>query len=275
MAIPILTTWKNYFNNYDEGLGSSYERVVLNNFLKKIIKHFRIDSILEAPSFGFTGLSGINTLEPAINGIEVSLLDHDNERIELIRKVWLEAGKICNIKYVENYSHLPFMSHVFDLSWNFSAIWFVKDLENFINELNRVTKKVIIFCIPNVSGIGYLSQEYFGRQEIADFLQVENLSPDYFGDQLEKLGWQLLDSNYIDCPPWPDIGMPKEKFLDKFGISIRKEKESDPLTIMDMYTGVNPEFDVEMMKYYWFEHYAPGFVKKFWAHHKYFIFVKK
>ncbi len=57
MAIPIVNIWKNYFSDPDEGLGSSYERVIINHFLNKIVRNFKVESVLEAPCFGFTGLS--------------------------------------------------------------------------------------------------------------------------------------------------------------------------------------------------------------------------
>ncbi|RLC51413.1 MAG: hypothetical protein DRI23_05110, partial [Candidatus Cloacimonadota bacterium] len=80
MAIPILKTWQNYFSNPDEGLGSSYERIILNNKLNQICSHFKIKSVLEAPSFGFTGLSGINSMDMAKNGLDVAVADNDNNR---------------------------------------------------------------------------------------------------------------------------------------------------------------------------------------------------
>jgi len=51
MAIPILKNWKNYFDDENEGLGSSYERVVLNRKLQTICKHFAVKNVLEIPSF--------------------------------------------------------------------------------------------------------------------------------------------------------------------------------------------------------------------------------
>ena len=73
MAIAILDRWRFYFDvNRAEGLGSSYERVVLNRKLDDIRQQYHISTVLEAPAFGFTGLSGINSMdlrgpEPALN----------------------------------------------------------------------------------------------------------------------------------------------------------------------------------------------------------------
>ncbi|MCD4651795.1 MAG: hypothetical protein K8S56_08435, partial [Candidatus Cloacimonetes bacterium] len=88
MAIPIINFWRRYFDNPDEGLGSSYERIILNNKLVELKKLFGIETVLEAPLFGFTGISGINSFQMAIEGASVTLLDHDEERAELIRQLW-------------------------------------------------------------------------------------------------------------------------------------------------------------------------------------------
>ncbi len=85
MAIPIINNWESYFHHPDEGMGSSYERVILNDILLEIVKRYQIDSVLESPAFGFTGLSGINLMELARQGIRISLEDHDASRLELIR----------------------------------------------------------------------------------------------------------------------------------------------------------------------------------------------
>ncbi len=274
MAIPILKNWKRYFTNIDEGLGSSYERIVLNNKLETICKHFNISSVLEAPSFGFTGLSGINSMGLAKDGKKITLLDNDKERIELIEKVWEEMGISLKIEYSKEFNSLPFADDSFDLSWNFSALWFVDDLSDFLKELTRVTSKVILLCVPNRSGMGYISQKILGHKELKKHLKEENIIPGNIKREMKKNSWMLIDSNYIDCPPWPDIGMPKEKFLKIFGLSwLIKKKEHIPMTIMDYYSGKEPDFPEKMMSHFWFEKIAPKILKTFWAHHKYFLFI--
>jgi hypothetical protein len=213
MAIPILKNWERYFTNNDEGLGSSYERIVLNNKLESICKHFNISSVLETPSFGFTGLSGINSIALAKNGKNITIVDNDEKRIELISKTWKKLSLPVKIEYSNKFSSLPFINNSFDLSWNFSALWFVDDLSIFLKELTRVTSQVILLSVPNRSGIGYISQKILGYKELKKYLKEENILPKNIKKEMKNNGWLLIDSNYIDCPPWPDIGMPKEKFL--------------------------------------------------------------
>ena len=274
MAIPILKNWKRYFTNTDEGLGSSYERIVLNNKLALICKHFNISTVLEAPSFGFTGLSGINSVDLAKNGRKLSLLDNDESRITLIKEMWKELDIPLTIEFSKVFQSLPFSDDSFDLSWNFSALWFVDDLSVFLKELTRVTSQAILLCVPNRSGIGYLSQKILGYKELKEHLNEKNILPKNIKREMKKNGWIMIDNNFIDCPPWPDIGMPKEKFLKIFGLNwLIKKKEHIPMTIVDYYNGKDPDFPEKMMAHYWFEKKAPKLIKTFWAHHKYFLFI--
>ncbi len=276
MAIPILNNWKNYFTNFDEGLGSSYERVILNKKLESICKHFRIKSILEAPAFGFTGISGINSMDLARKGHSISLIDHDKERIELINKIWEKMNLDINTHFSQDYRKLPFPDKNFDLSWNFSALWFVKELPVFLKELTRITSKAIFLCVPNRSGIGYLSQKILGKKELQKLLIERNIIPKNFKNMMKDLGWMLIDKNYIDCPPWPDIGMPKDKFLKIFKLDwLLKNKTHEPVSIIDYYSGKNENFEEQMLSYSWFEKNIPDFIKYFWAHHRYFLFIPK
>ena len=273
MAIPILKAWENYFIDRDEGLGSSYERVILNNKLEHICKEFQINNLLEIPVFGFTGLSGINSLHAAIKGQEVTIADNNEKRIDLIKSVWHETGKEADVHMVGNFSPLPFPDKKFDMSWNFSALWFVDNLSDFLKELVRVTKKVIFICVPNISAIGYISQKYLGKEDLKKYLKEENIFSHNIKKSMADFGWKLTDSNYIDCPPWPDIGMAKKKFLSIFCLGWLVKEKKDNLSIMDYYTGKDPAFPEKMMKYYFFEKYAPRFIKKLWAHHRYFLYI--
>ena len=275
MAIPILKNWKNYFEYENEGLGSSYERVVLNRKLKTICKYFSVKNVLEIPAFGFTGISGINSVQLAKNRISVYLVDHEKERLDMINSIWKKLNLNFQGKYLSNYNSLPFEDNQFDLSWNFSALWFVENLEIFLTELARITSKVIFINVPNRAGIGFLSQKLLGKNELKTLLKEENIFPKNIKRSMRKLNWQLIDSDFIDCPPWPDIGMSKENFLKIFGLDwlIKKNKENKSISIMNYYNGIEPDFVQRMMKYYWFEKSVPDFVKRFWAHHRYFLFI--
>ncbi len=275
MAIPILHFWKKYFSEPDEGLGSSYERIILNRKMEYICRKYNAKTVLEAPSFGFTGTSGINSMSLAKSGYAVTVLDHEPERVELMKKVWSDVGLNADILLTDDFVDLPFEDDTFDVSWNFSALWFVEDIEVFLKNLTRVTKKAIVLCVPNRLGIGYLSQKYTGKDDLKKYLKEEYIKPGMFIRIMHELGWKQVEGNFIDCPPWPDIGMPKAKFLKKFGLGflVNEDIKPEPLTILDYYTGKDHDFERKMMRHAWFESCMPWIVKRFWAHHRYVLFV--
>jgi SAM-dependent methyltransferase len=250
--------------------------VILNLKLEQLRQDYQISTCLEAPVFGFTGLSGINSLDLAKKGVQVALVDNHEERLLLIEKAWRQAGEKCDSTYVEKFAPLPFSDKTFDLSWNFSAMWFVSDMGSFLQELTRVTQKVIFVCVPNRTGMGFLSQKYISGADLRGELKEKYIVARNIINSMVSLGWTMVARGYIDAPPWPDIGMKKEDFLKIFGLGSlvkkRGENPDQPQTIMDYYSGKDPEFPEKMLQHYWFERMAPTFVKAIWAHHRYMLF---
>ncbi|HHZ15409.1 MAG TPA: class I SAM-dependent methyltransferase [Candidatus Cloacimonetes bacterium] len=293
MAIPIINNWRSYFEHGDEGLGSSYERIILNNVLLSVMQKYEVKSVLESPSFGFTGLSGINLVALAKEAVSVHLEDHDEQRILMIKELWDSLDQSMEIRYNANYRSLDYPDKSFDLSFSFSALWFCQDLRLYLSELARVSKKCILISVPNRSGLGYQSQLQDYSPARYPYLKISHIDPPSFIYLLGKLGWTLKESKLFDCPLWPDIGMSKEDFIrNKLGIKLRvKEQESgaavqrppvqsarpekEPLSILDYYRGKDEGFAGRMLQYDLFERHATQAFKRIWAHHEYFLFEPK
>jgi SAM-dependent methyltransferase len=277
MALPILKTWRSYFEKSPhEGLGSSYERIVLNLKLEQLRTRYRISTCLEAPVFGFTGLTGINSMGLARSGVRVTLVDDHRERLSLIKDAWHQAGERFSGVFVQDFTALPFGDKSFDFSWNFSALWFVSDIQRLLEQLTRVTRNAILLCVPNRWGIGFFLDKYVSVPELRNELKDENISTKELSRHMCSLGWNPAESGYIDVPPWPDIGMKKEDFLKLFRLAFlapdRTDETDRPLTIMNYYTGSDPGFLARMLKYHWFERRVPNVIKLVWAHHHYLLF---
>lgn len=283
MAIPIINDWEKYFTDPHEGLGSSYERVVINDLLKRTADRYGVKSVLESPSFGFTGISGINLLSLADLGIRVYLEDHDERRLDLIGKLWSELGRPLQTAYNRDYRKLDYPDSSIDMYFSFSALWFAQDLPCFLREVSRVTDKVIFISVPNITGLGYKMQiKDYSPQKYPD-LRLGNIDRKSIIFILSKLGWKLREAGWFDCPPWPDIGMAKEDLLAKWlpaalGSLIRKrgsDARKAPLSILDHYAGKDPDFSARMMKHNWLEKFAPRVWKKYWAHHYHMVFDRE
>lgn len=292
MAIPIIYNWQKHFEDYDEGLGSSYERVVLNNLLDRIVKKYYIKTVLEAPCFGFTGITGINSMNLAKNGLDITLMDSKGVRIRMIEEVWNRVGLSASLIHSADFNELPFPDNSFDLSWNFSAVWFVKDPDRFLKELVRVTKTAVLIIVPNTFGLGYILQKISSKRKNLCTEDIDHYNPEWIKRKvivrkMIELGWKLKEHNLIDCPPWPDIGMKKEDFLRMLGLGLLldndrlfhkktgKEDVTRKRAIIEYYAENDKEFPDRMMKYYWFERIAPYFIKLFWAHHHYYLLIKE
>ncbi|MCL2063975.1 MAG: class I SAM-dependent methyltransferase [Candidatus Cloacimonetes bacterium] len=280
MAIPILHFWEKYFDNPDEGLGSTYERFIINDILFKIVKHYRIKNAIETPSFGFTGLSGINSMGLATKKVDMTITDSDLKRLEMIKNIWSETDLNAKFDFIQDYSKLPYNDNCFDMAWNFSALWFVHDLEKFLTELSRISSKIILLIVPNRTGIGYIHQKYKGKKDLMISFKEENIIPKNFIVPLEKMNWKLMHDSLIDCPLWPDIGMSKEDFLSNIFYPFFKKENKysnhhSQLSIINFYKGNDVAIKNKVLKYNFFENHAPEVFKKIWSHHHYYLFLKK
>jgi hypothetical protein len=279
MAIPIIHDWEKYFHDHHEGLGSSYERVVLNRILMDVCEQYGVQSVLESPSFGFTGLSGINLVQLAKNGIRVHLQDHDEHRLRLINTLWQEMGLSPGSSLNPDYRHLDFADDEFDMSFSFSALWFTADLPAYLSGLARVTRKVMFISVPNRQGIGYRMQFRDYSPQRYPELRVGHIDPATIRFLLKRHGWTQQAAGFFDCPPWPDIGMAKEDFASRV---IAKEKQAamarpsiprqNPVSILDHYMGRDPDFPLRMKKFRGVEAIAPDWFKRIWAHHYYMVY---
>ena len=279
MAIPIINNWEKFFSNPYEGLGSSYERIVLNDLLFQTVNNYNVHNVLESPSFGFTGISGINLLNLAELGLDITLEDNDLHRLNLIENLWNKLGYQVDLVYNPEFTKLDYPDKSFDMSFSFSALWFVSDLANFLKELSRVTAQVIFISVPNRDGIGFKLQMKDYSPEKYPQITLSYIDPSSIIYILKKINWNLVDSGYFDCPPWPDIGMTKEELLKKWFpqlpiTKIFKEKPDEEAgSILDYYSGKDPDFAQRMHRYQWLEKTAPISFKKIWAHHYYMIFA--
>ncbi len=276
--IPIISNWQQYFEDHHEGFGTTYERFILHQYFEKIKKEYTIQNVLEVPSFGMTGVSGINSMWWGYEGVQVTIIDSDKERIDLIRKVWQEVSLEATFIYHPNgYLSLPFEDHSFDMGWNFASLWFVSDLEIFLKELTRVTKKVIFICVPNSSNLLHFFRLIF--QNNSDISHcTNNVNPEKIKKIMLNLKWKVDEKGYLDIPPWPDIAMNKEDLLQKIGLKSLanrlKNRKRNYLCILDYFSSKKKDMDKVILRYAFLEH-SPRIFKRFWAHHQYLIFSPK
>ncbi len=272
-AMTTTNNWRQYFLNTHEGFGTTYERFVLHRYFSWLKTRYDIKSVLEAPSFGMTGVSGINSLWWASQRAEVTIVDQCLERMEAIQKVWSGLGLGVHMVCQSPASALlPFSDRSFDLSWNFAALWHVKDGETYLGELARVTKTALFLCVPNQQNICWKLRPH----DAADF-DLDNIRTDWIVSSLAAHNWRLVETGLFDVPPFPDIAMKKEDFLRRLGLNRlakwTEPKEGRGMCILDYFNGRSPAMERQVMKFGLLER-SPAWFKRLWAHHRFLLFEK-
>jgi len=256
--------WEKFFYDESEGLGTLYERIILHKLFERIIKEYKINNVLECPSFGMTGFSGINSWFFAKHGLDVCVADDDSKRLYFIRKVWRLANLNAKFVKVIDYEKLPFENDQFDLVWNFSSLWYLRgcDLGNVLNELVRVCRKVLLIINPN-KNLFYILRKFIDKNF---FIFVNESLVDSIRLLFERDDIELVENGYIDTPPWIDIPL---KLRDVFRSQNRKK-----IVLPEYYQYLsNPELERKILRLSFLE-FSPNFFKKRWSHHVYYIFQK-
>jgi SAM-dependent methyltransferase len=273
-TITITNCWEDYFRKPHEGLGTTYERFILHNYFNWLKDRYNIHSVLEAPSFGMTGVSGINSLWWASQGAKVTVVDQSSTRLDSIQRVWSETG--LEAKFLcqpPKSAALPFADGSFDLAWNFAALWHVKEGEKYLAELSRVTKKALFICVPNKQNVCWVLRPHDSNE-----YELQHINTDWILSCLMPRGWRLVKTGYFDVPPWPDIAMKKENMLRMIGMgkmanSMEDGKSGGGLCILDYFKGRSPEMGKDILKYGFMEQ-SPDWLKKYWAHHRFLALEK-
>jgi hypothetical protein len=159
------------------------------------------------------------------------------------------------------------------MSWNFAALWHVKDGGTYLRELARVTKRALFLCVPNQRNIFWKLRPH----DASDF-ELDNIRTDWIISSLAAHNCRLVETGFFDVPPFPDIAMKKEDFLRRMGLNRlakwMESKEGRGMCILDYFTGRSPGMERQVMKFGLLER-APGWFKRFCAHHRFLLFEKR
>ena len=273
-------TWRKYLTDYNEGLGLVYERFVLNDFLEDLRRKYSVKSVLEAPLDGRAGVSGINDVILAQNGVDVTMVDDNRERLDGVRRIWAEDLKLpVNLVPVQpdGWDRLPFEDNSFDLTWEWAGLWYIQNPEGLLKELVRTSRDLVFVAMPNNIQVGYWMRKLIIDR---DFFRHHDESWTNIGRirrTLEEAGVEIIDQGVLDVPPWPDTVMPANEVLKRLGIRSKKLEEQFTgdgwqWSTMAYYMNEQPELRERVMKYAWLDHAPlPWQIKAVWAHHRYLL----
>ncbi len=282
-------TWKRYLTDYNEGLGLVYERFVLNGFLRQLKEEYDVETVLEAPLFGMAGVSGINSVILAQNGVAVTLVDDLAERLAAIQRIWDELSLPARFIHHTGWGHLPFPDNAFDLAWNWAALWYLSDGSALgeqtpaalLRELVRVSRNVIFVAMPNRVQVGYLLRKYVLERDFVNHVDEGWADIGRVRRVLEESGVRIVRQGVLDVPPWPDTVMPASDVLKRLGIKSQRLEgqfsgDSWQWSTMAYYLGQQPDLYERVMRYDWLDRAPiPWRIKAVWAHHRYIVGVKQ
>jgi hypothetical protein len=269
--------WKRYLTDYNEGLGLVYERLVLNDYLDRLLDEHQIETVLEAPVFGMAGVSGINSVHLAQRGCEVTLVDVDADRAEGVRRIWEELGLPCQVLLETDLTRLPFDDDTFDLVWEWAGLWYLPDARGLLSELVRVSRRLVFVAMPNRLQVGYWLRKLFVDREFFDEVDESWADMGLIKRVLREENLTLVEEGVLDVPPWPDTVMPAAELLHRLGF--RSERLSERFSgdewqwsTMDYYLGRRPELRSKVDGYAFLERLRlPWQIKAIWAHHRYVL----
>lgn len=269
--------WKKYLTDWNEGLGVVYERFVLNDYLDQLVDQHDVKTVLEAPLYGMAGVSGINSVRFAERGCAVTLVDHNLERLEGVQQIWRRLNLPVNLILHHDFGRLPFDNNTFDLTWEWAGLWYLPNAEALLNELARVSRKLVFVAMPNNIQVGYLLRKYVIDRDFFPTIDERWVAMGRIKRTLKAAGVEFFDEGVLDVPPWPDTVMPAAEVLKRLGI--KSEKLNDQFTgdgwrwsTMAYYLGEEPDLREQVMKYAWLDHAPlPWQLKTIWAHHRYVL----
>jgi hypothetical protein len=273
-------TWQRYLTDYNEGLGLVYERFVLNDFLANLAQRYTIHSVLEAPLYGMAGVSGINNVVFAQQGIAVTAVDDTPQRLQGVRRIWEEDLQLpVDLVLVDRdgWDQLPFPDAHFDLTWQWAGLWYINNPAGLLRELVRTSNDLVFVAMPNNLQVGYwmrklvIDRDFFRTHDEGwtDISRIRAI--------LEREGVEIIEQGVLDVPPWPDTVMPANEVLKRLGIRSRKLEEQFTgdgwqWSTMAYYLGQEPDLYDRVIRYAWLDHAPlPWQVKAIWAHHRYLL----
>ena len=191
----------------DLGLGTIYERFALYDWLEILLKKYEINSVLEGPGDGLTGIPGLNSLVFGREGVHTIVALGSSRAVSLARRGWRTNAPGANVDFVLTANgRLPFKAESFDLVWNFNRLPFFP-LKELLSEMGAVSKNLVLIFVPNRRNYGYWLRRLHHRKTGRPWIygNIEDWNLRNVIAVVEDQNLKVLETCYIDAPWWPDI----------------------------------------------------------------------
>ncbi len=185
-----------------ESFGLDYERYALGKLLKKFVKWYNINTVLEIPAAGVKAMPSIYSLAFGEAGCDVTLVNADKKS----KEIWHDFKSKINFVEAKDIIKTNFKDNQFDFVWNFAIFPALKNKILLLKEMKRVSKRYV--CIFAVNGYNPGSQVHQLLHEIKNISWTHGDKTLLYYQNLRRL---FLENNLnikkigvVDSPPWPD-----------------------------------------------------------------------
>jgi SAM-dependent methyltransferase len=263
----------------DEGIGTVYERRLIDAYLLKLMREYGVQNVLETPADGVTGVPGINSLEFARHGARVVLANPVPAMLEKAAMVWAKQGLRDQAEFHHaEADSLPFQDNEFDLVWNFCMFERFDPPDIVLAEMARVAKGYVMIMNQNYRNWGTPVHKLYHKWANLewDHGYVPLMSQEAIVAAMKRTGLEVLEVGCIDTPPWMDTwDMPLrgalKGVLGRLGMTW-EWKSNQKAPEENKASGTGQE---QMLKLFtWVEHNLPDWFARSQTHH-YYVLGKK
>jgi len=191
----------------DEGIGTVYERILIDEYLRRLQTKLEIKSVLESPADGVTGVPGVMSLEFARNGATVALTNPVQSMLDGAREVWKKGEFIDRVTLVNcEVDATPLPDNSFDLVWNYCMFERFADPGALVSEMKRVSRGYVMIMTQNFYNFGTPFHKVYHA--------ISGMEWDHgYGSQMTmrairravlEQGLKIEEEGEIDIPPWVD-----------------------------------------------------------------------
>ncbi len=260
----------------DTGLGTTYERWALNRALQRIQQTYHIQSVLEGPGDGMTGIAGINSIVLGRQGIHVTLYLINSSQAAYAERVWKIHAPQASFEIMTD-PNARFPDQSYDLVWNFNILPRASDPSMLLAEMVRASRRYVFFCVPNAGNYSFWLHRLHHRvaRQPWDHGDIRWMRPAPWLAMLPDKGLRLCEFLYLDCPWWPDIVNPAELLMDFFPFLKQAPQKAAPENRMKWEPEALPYYDPErypeihhkMQRLAFFENSPFRLLKRLFGHH--------
>ena len=264
----------------DTGLGTSYERIAVARMLERLAERHEIHRVLEGPTDGITGISGLNSVPLAQRGAFVELVLGGSDEVALAERAWEALGlrDKVTIRAADGDS-LGADRRSFDLVWNFNSLPQVASADALLSEMCEASSRFVLVFVSNTLNYGFpihrLHHKLAGEAWSHGNISVMNTRA--IADKLSDRGFEIVERLLVDTPWWPDIDSPIEEVAATFLPFLKKRVSGSKR--LERYTwtiDTLPYFDEErrsrlltdIEKHFAIENTGFTPFKLFFAHHR-------